>query len=116
MTDFSTMSATQLNDWYEMHVGYRPQVDDPSMSNADLLTLCVGVAKEHSDNDPHAICRKWVKRLGGGLHPDTRGKDYTPALDADEIKEYDADMEKLFACAADPYDCGVMAMADAGLC
>lgn len=65
--------------------------------------------------DPHAICRKWVKRLGGGFHPDTRGKGYTPRLTDAEIAEYETDMEALFAVAADPYECGVMAMADAGL-
>jgi hypothetical protein len=67
-------------------------------------------------NDPHAICRKWVRRLGGGFHPDTRGASYTPAMEAEEIAEYDADMAALFGCAADPYECAVMAMADAGLC
>lgn len=65
--------------------------------------------------DPHAIARKWVARIGLGLHPDTRGKDYRPAMDADWIKEYDADMDALFEVAADPYECCIMAMADAGL-
>lgn len=63
--------------------------------------------------DPHAICRKWVGRLGCGFHPDTRGKEYFK--DADAIAEYDDDMESLFKVAADPYECAVMAMADAGL-
>jgi hypothetical protein len=66
-------------------------------------------------HDPHAICAKWVRRLGVGFHPDTRGKDYSPKMDPAEIKEYDADMTALFAVAADPYECGLMAMADAGL-
>ena len=64
--------------------------------------------------DPHAICAKWVKRIGGGFHPDTRGKDYTPRMTAEQIKEYDADMEALFKRAADPYECAVMAMVEAG--
>lgn len=64
--------------------------------------------------DPHAICAKWVKRLGAGFHPDNRGKEYFK--DKDAIKEYDADMDALFKFAADPYECAVMAMADAGLC
>jgi hypothetical protein len=72
-------------------------------------------AREREMNDPHAICRKWVARLGLGFHPDTRGADYTPNMREDEIAEYDADMTTLFACAADPYECGLMAMADAGL-
>lgn len=42
--------------------------------------------------DPHAICRKWVRRLGVGFHH----------------------MEALFGVASDPYECAVMAMADAG--
>lgn len=66
--------------------------------------------------DPHAICTKWVKRLGGGFHPDTRGKDYRPKLESADVAEYDADMNSLFDAAADPYECAVMAMADAGLC
>ncbi len=63
--------------------------------------------------DPHAIFTKWVEIIGGGFHPDTRGKDYSPALDAEQVKDHDADMEALFAVAADPYECAVMAMADA---
>lgn len=65
--------------------------------------------------DPHAICAKWVRRIGGGFHPDTRGKDYSPKMDKAEIKEYDADMVSLFKVAADPYECAVMAMEDAAL-
>ena len=65
--------------------------------------------------DPHAVCRKWVRRIGLGFHPDTRGKDYSPAMSAAEIMEYDADMEALFKAAADPYECSIMAMTDAGL-
>jgi hypothetical protein len=47
--------------------------------------------------------------------PDTRGADYEPRLTAAEIIEYDTDMNALFAVAADPYECAVMAMADQGL-
>lgn len=39
--DFGTMTAAELNDWYEKKVGYRPQVDDPSMSETDLRELCL---------------------------------------------------------------------------
>jgi hypothetical protein len=35
-----------LNDWYERNVGYRPQVDDPAMSDDELRTLCLGMAAE----------------------------------------------------------------------
>lgn len=41
MPDFSSMTSTQLNDWYESRVGYRPQVDNPSMSDIDLMELCL---------------------------------------------------------------------------
>jgi hypothetical protein len=65
--------------------------------------------------DPHAICRKWVKRLGLAFHPDTGALDYDPPLTPNEVEEYNADMAALFASAADPYECCVMAMADEGL-
>ena len=72
-------------------------------------------------HDPHAICRKWVARLGLGFHPDTRGEDYLDdngehALPDAEVIEYNRDMNTLFKVAADPYECGVMAMQDADLC
>lgn len=41
MPDFSAMSAEQLNDWYEQWVGYRPQVDEPTMSDAELREQCL---------------------------------------------------------------------------
>lgn len=59
--------------------------------------------------DPHAICRKWVSRLGMGFNPDTRGDDYTPDLSPEDITDYEADMEALWKV-----ECAVMAMADAG--
>lgn len=37
---FTAMSAASLNDWYEFQVGYRPQVDDPNMSVAQLRGFC----------------------------------------------------------------------------
>jgi hypothetical protein len=39
MNDLLKMTAEQLNDWYEQHVGYRPQVDDPTMTDAQLRAL-----------------------------------------------------------------------------
>lgn len=41
-----TMSADELNSWYERNVGYRPQVDDPAMTDAALRELCIGVHDE----------------------------------------------------------------------
>lgn len=115
MADFTDMTAAQLNDWYERTVGYRPQVDDPTLDDAELRKLCIEVDRFHNA-DPHAICAKWVKRIGGGFHPDTRANSYAPALSSDDEIEYEQDMEILFAVASDPYECAVMAMADAGLC
>ena len=39
--DFGTMTASELHDWYEEHVGYRPQVDDPTMSESELRENCL---------------------------------------------------------------------------
>ena len=41
--------------------------------------------------------------FGGGFHPDTRGKDCTPEMSAEEISEYDRDMDELFRIAGNPY-------------
>jgi hypothetical protein len=38
---FSDMTEAALNDWYESRVGYRPQVDDPTMDDAKLRELCL---------------------------------------------------------------------------
>jgi hypothetical protein len=46
MPKFNEMTATQLNDWYELTVGYRPQEDDPTMPDAELRELCISYAAE----------------------------------------------------------------------
>ena len=43
--NFAKMPAAQLNDWYEQTVGYRPQVDEPRMTDAELLALCESYAQ-----------------------------------------------------------------------
>ncbi len=43
--DLRTATAEQLNDWYEETVGYRPQVDDPQMTDDDLRKLCISYAE-----------------------------------------------------------------------
>jgi hypothetical protein len=94
-------------------------------------TLLVGLHSQHSeafveDEVPDAaaavmwcdragaaftIARKWVKRIGGGFHPDTAGSRYTPAMSADEVEEYETDIEKFFADApGDPYAFAVVAL------
>lgn len=74
--------------------------------NSDVVRAIVEVLK----SDPLSICRKWVSRIGLGFHPDTRGKDYSPALSAADVKEYDRDMETLFGAGGDPYEFAVIAM------
>lgn len=37
--NFDLMTSDQLNDWYEEHVGYRPQVDEPRMTESELRDL-----------------------------------------------------------------------------
>ncbi len=53
--DFVNMTAKELNDWYEDKVGYRPQVDDPSMSDDSLRELCESYwdACQEEDGFPH---------------------------------------------------------------
>jgi hypothetical protein len=41
----------------------------------------------------------WVRRLGLGFHPDTRGPDYYPALTDDEIVDYELAVDR----EIDPY-------------
>lgn len=44
--DFAAMSAAELNDWYEQHVGYRPQEDCPTMTEEELRDACKSYAAE----------------------------------------------------------------------
>jgi len=39
--NFGKMTADQLNNWYEEMVGYRPQVDDPKMTDEELRSLVI---------------------------------------------------------------------------
>lgn len=41
------MTPESLNDWYERNVGYRPQQDDPTMTDGELRLLCQSVADEY---------------------------------------------------------------------
>lgn len=45
-TLFDRMSSEALNEWYFQNVGYRPQEDDPSMTDDDLRGLCRGYDEE----------------------------------------------------------------------
>lgn len=69
------------------------------------------------ENIVHAaqITDKWVAILGLGFHPDTRGEDYSPALSANMVAEYDRDMNKLFEVSGDPYQAAIDAWERAGL-
>lgn len=44
------MAPAELNDWYENVVGYRPQEDDPTMSDEELRRLCIEV-RDHVPDD-----------------------------------------------------------------
>ena len=46
LPDFAAMTPAELNGWYEEMVGYRPQVDDPTMTDDDLRDLCAEYAAE----------------------------------------------------------------------
>ena len=61
------------------------------------------------------ITDRWVAILGIGFHPDTHGADYTPALRADLVAEYDRDMDKLFEICSDPYQAALDALDRADL-
>lgn len=43
------MTAEQLNDLYEDVVGYRPQADDPAMTDAYLLSLVKSYVTAYDD-------------------------------------------------------------------
>ncbi len=45
-TRFELMTAEALNLWYEQNVGYRPQEDDPSMTEDELRSLCMSYDEE----------------------------------------------------------------------
>lgn len=53
--DFGTMTVTELNDWYEQQVGYRPQVDDPNMSESELRELCLSYWEATTETTPEQL-------------------------------------------------------------
>lgn len=38
--NFNDMTSAELNAWYEAEVGYRPQDDDPNMTDDELREMC----------------------------------------------------------------------------
>ena len=57
------------------------------------------------------ICDKWAAKLGYGFHLDTRGADYDPPLTPAEVKDYEADIMRLFGLdILDPYLYAVASM------
>lgn len=48
--NFEKMTATQLNNWYEEMVGYRPQVDDPKMTDNELRNLVLSYYEASKTN------------------------------------------------------------------
>ena len=68
------------------------------------------------DAEAQKIADKWVKRLGRGFYPDTRGLQYlNPILSEGEAAAYDADMARLHEIALSPYQEAFAAMERAGL-
>ncbi|HET6927456.1 MAG TPA: hypothetical protein VFI48_11470 [Hyphomicrobiaceae bacterium] len=69
-------------------------------------------------DEAYEIAAKWATKIGGGFHPDTRGKDYVLFATSErmfsdaEAADYDGDMDRLFALAADPYETALCAMRD----
>ena len=45
-TSFDRMTPEALNLWYEQNVGYRPQQDDPTMTDDQLRELCRSYEEE----------------------------------------------------------------------
>ena len=74
-----------------------------------------GEAKAETIIKADEIARKWLQRIGGGFHLDTSGCNYSPALDAATIAEYEADRTAIFALDIDPYMIAVAAMEQAGM-
>lgn len=66
--------------------------------------------------DARVICARWLTVIGLGFHPDTAGVNYTEMVTGKRVfddkiaAEYEADMERLFALEADPYEHGFAGM------
>lgn len=45
-TLFERMSPELCNEWYFQNVGYRPQEDDPTMTDEELRDLCRSYEQE----------------------------------------------------------------------
>lgn len=54
-TLFNRMSAEALNEWYFRNVGYKPQEDDPSMTDDELRALCKEYEQEVRDHGLHTV-------------------------------------------------------------
>lgn len=100
--DFADPSLKEFEDTKRFTVHSDPEVHDSNdvLFETDDWEECLAFL----------IANKWVVRFGLGFHPDTRGKDYSPALTKAEIEEYDSDMNDLFNLDVDPYAVGVAAM------
>ncbi len=68
-----------------------------------LEDFCAAFKEAERSEEIRLICERWAKTLGLAWHPDTRGEQYTPDLPGHTIKEYDADMKRLFEISEDPY-------------
>ena len=73
------------------------------------------MSNRHHDREAQKIAEKWVARFGYGFHPDTPASEYVNEagsrfLSTEEAREYEKDMNRLFAIVNDPYKYGVDAM------
>lgn len=115
-------TAAKAQDWWEQDVACVGNQD--GFFYFQIRGLTTGFARVQIELDPSILHRtdverliadKWVKRLGLGFHPDTRGKDYSPKFSKEDVAAYDRDMEQLFEISPDPYQAGIDAWTRAGL-
>lgn len=102
-----SVEESYLVGFYDKEGEILAQGDVPSLTAA--LEWC----------EARLICAKWVHRFKWGFHPDTRGRDYfldrgERCLSDEQANEYDADIERLFEIAPDPYQVGLEAMGECG--
>lgn len=81
-----------------------------------MTTMAKRTARQKAElEEAKKISRRWAKVLGLGFHPDTRGKDYKPALSPSQCDAYDRDMAQLFKLSTDPYEMCAQAWEELGL-
>jgi hypothetical protein len=100
--DFADASLKEFEDTKRFTVHADPEIHDSNdvLFETDEWNECLAFL----------IAKKWCTKIGMGFHPDTGGLDYDPPLSPNDVEEYNADMDRLFEIAADPYASAVRAM------